>query len=76
MRLLRYEKAGDDLVVRVINTQYPVFYDGTKPTVIFKGWFIDSRLYHHAYIDTADGRIESKILKRQARKAAKRAATP
>ena len=74
MSHLRYEKAGNDLIVRVINIQYPVFYDGTKPTVIFKGWFIDSRLYHHAYIDTTDGRIESKFLKRHARKAAERAA--
>ena len=74
MSHLRYERVGNDLIVRVINIQYPVFYDGTKPTVIFKGWFIDSRLYHHAYIDTTDGRIESKFLKRHARKAAERAA--
>ncbi len=71
---LRYEKAGNDLVIRVINVQYPVFVDVTKPTVIFKGWYIDSRLYHHAYINTADGKIESRLLKMQARKAAERAA--
>lgn len=70
MSNLRYEKAGNNLVVRVINTQYPVFYDGSKPTVIFEGWFIDSG-YHHAYIVTANGRIESRFLKRHARKAAR-----
>ena len=70
MSNLRYEKAGNDLVIRVINTQYLVFYDGTKPTVIFKGWYIDTK-YHHAYVETADGRIESKFLKRHAREAAR-----
>lgn len=70
---LRYEKAGNNLVIRVINTQYPVFYDGTKPTVIFRDWFIDARKYHHAYIETADGRIEAKYLHRHGMKAATRA---
>ena len=69
---LRYEKAGKDLVIRVINSRYSVFFDQSKPTVIFQGWFISSR-YHHAYIDTSDGRIESKFLKRHARKAARAA---
>ena len=74
MSQMRYEKAGNDLIVRVINIQHPVFYDVTKPTVIFQGWFTDNRWYHHAYIDAADGRIESKFLKRHARKAAERSA--
>ena len=71
---LRYEKSNDDLVVRVINVQHPVFYDVTKPTVIFKGWFIDARRYHHINIVAADGRIDTISLKRRAMEAAARAA--
>ena len=54
---LWYEKVMYDLVLRVINSQYPVFYDGSKPTVIFKEWFIDSMFYQHTYIEGKDGSV-------------------
>jgi Ca2+-binding RTX toxin-like protein len=70
---LRYQKAGNDLVLRVINTQHPVFYDVTKPTVVFRGWYFNAQ-HQHAYIDAADGRIGNTLLKRHSRDAAARAA--
>ena len=51
-----YEIVGDDVILRVINVQYPVFYDGSKPAVIFKNFTADSR-YQHINIETADGSI-------------------
>ena len=54
---LWYEKVMYDLVLRVINSQYPVFYDGSKPTVIFKEWFVDSMFYQHTYIEGKDGSV-------------------
>ena len=51
-----YETVGLDVVLRVINEQHPVFYDGRKPAVIFKD-FLDGAEHQHAYIQTADGSI-------------------
>lgn len=52
----RYEKSGDDLIVRVIHPMYSVFYDPSKPTVIFKGWYLNYT-YQHAYIQASDGDV-------------------
>lgn len=53
---LWYEIVGDDVAVRVINSQYPVFYDGNKPMVVFRNFMAGSE-YQHTYIETADGAI-------------------
>lgn len=53
---LWYEVAGDDVVIRVINSQYPVFYDGSKPAVVFRSFMVAPE-YQHASIETADGNV-------------------
>ena len=53
---LWYEIAGDDIVLRVINSQYPVFYDGNEPAVMFKSFNV-APVYRHANIETADGSV-------------------
>ena len=69
---LRYEKVGNDLVVRSIDIRYPVFFDEQQPTVIFKDWFVDSVLYHHVYIQANDGMIKLEALEREGKKAEER----
>ena len=49
-----YEIVGQDVVLRVINIQYPVFYDGEKPAIVFKSFMTNSK-YQHVNIKTADG---------------------
>ena len=51
-----YEIIGKDVALRVINVEYPVFYDGTKPAVVFRSFMVDSR-YQHANLEMADGSI-------------------
>ena len=51
-----YEIIEHDVVLRVINHQYPVFYDGEKPAVIFKSFMLDPR-YQHTKMEMADGSI-------------------
>ena len=53
---LWYEIAGDNVVIRVINPQFPVFYDGSRPAVVLAG-FMKGSEYQHANIETADGII-------------------
>ena len=53
---LVFEKASNDLVIEVINIDYPVFVDGSKPSVAIKGWYIGS-LYHHVYVETKDSSV-------------------
>ena len=53
---LWYEIAGDNVVIRVINSQFPVFYDGSKPAVVLAG-FMKGSEYQHANLETADGII-------------------
>ena len=54
---LIFEKANNDLVIEVINIDYPVFVDGSKPSVVIKGWYIGS-LYHHVYVETKDKTVQ------------------
>ena len=51
-----YEIIGHDVIVRAINVQYPVFYDGSKPAVIFKSFMVNSK-YQHTNMEMADGSI-------------------
>ncbi len=55
---LWYEIAGDDVVVRKINTLHPMFYDGNRPAVVFRS-FMKGPVYQHISIETADGNITS-----------------
>lgn len=53
---LWYEIAGKDVIIRVINSQYPTFYDGHKPMVVFRS-FMNGPKYQHTDIETAEGYI-------------------
>ena len=53
---LWYEISGNDVVLRVINPLYPVFYDGEKPAVVFRSFMMGAD-YQHAQIETADGNV-------------------
>jgi len=55
-----YEIVGQDVVLRVINHRHPVFYDGGKPTVIFKD-FLEDPEHQHVSIQTADGSVTELI---------------
>ncbi|XP_065916665.1 uncharacterized protein [Dysidea avara] len=60
------ERSIDDLVIEVINVKYPVFIDGSKPSVVIKGWYVGS-LYRHAYIEAEDGTIQFGTLEQLAK---------
>jgi Ca2+-binding RTX toxin-like protein len=49
-----YEIVGHDVIVRAISVQYPVFYDGGMPAVVFKSFMVNSK-YQHANLEMADG---------------------
>ena len=51
-----YEIIDKDVRIRVINSQYPVFYDGSKPAVVFKSFMLEPR-YQHVNMEMADGSI-------------------
>jgi len=51
-----YEIVGHDVIVRAINVRYPVFYDGSKPAVVFRSFMVSSK-YQHANLEMADGSI-------------------
>ena len=50
-----YEITKQDVILRVINSQYPVFYDGKKPTVVFIN-FLSNATYQHIRLRDANGR--------------------
>ena len=52
-----YEKFEENFIIRVIDKLYGISYDGSKPVVIFKGWYTDPIRYNHAYIQASDGNI-------------------
>jgi len=58
---LVYSKNNDDLIIQCADVEYPIFIDGSKLTVIIKGWY-SSDLYRHVMIDTADGIVQSSTL--------------
>ena len=51
-----YEIAGHDVIIRAINVQHPVFYDGNKPAAVFKSFMVSSK-YQHTNLEMADGNI-------------------
>ena len=51
-----FEVAGSDVIVRAIDVEHPVFYDGNKPAIVFKR-FMTSELYQHISMETADGNV-------------------
>ena len=51
-----YEVVGHDVIIRAINIQYPVFYDGSKPAVVFKSFMVSSK-YQHTNLEMADGSV-------------------
>lgn len=51
-----YEIVGHDVIIRAINVRYPVFYDGSKPAVVFRSFMVSSK-YQHTYLEMADGSI-------------------
>ncbi len=55
---LWYEIAGDNVVLRVINSMYPVFYDGDRPAVVFRSFMMGPD-YQHVSMETADGSVTS-----------------
>ena len=50
---LWYEIAGDSVVIRVINSKFPVLYDGSRPAVILAS-FMKGSEYQHVNLETAD----------------------
>ena len=54
MSQIWYEIKQQDVIIRAINTLYPIFYDGNKPAVVFKK-FMSNSSYQHISIETADG---------------------
>ena len=70
---LGFEKSNDDLVIRKINKQYPVFYDN-GPIIVFKNWFHSEHqeLYRHVQLKLAEEVLDSSTLEAIGDEAAKR----
>ena len=49
-----YEIVGHDVIIRAINVQHPIFYDGDMPAVVFKSFTVNST-YQHTTLEMADG---------------------
>ena len=61
--LLRYEKSGDLLIIRVAREDYPFggYCDMDRPTVMIKDWYKGSK-YQHLEIHTSDSVIVNELL--------------
>ena len=61
--LLRYEKSGDLLIIRVAREDYPFggFRDMNRPTIMIKDWYKGS-MYQHLEIHASDSVIVNELL--------------